>query len=343
MIRIAGHAAHARRRRDSVIAGMVLVLLLAASDGHAAASADSLSVIYPPDRSYVESEVIGVVVNTWPTMIDEIRISVNGMRQGLAPKPVDRYVMCYDGIHLRDGLNELTVAGLQKTKKVREVKVKVFRRSDLSEDASAAPAGFTKFLFHTREREKGCTSCHRLDYGENGAADAQFPCTACHAKMLNDYQNVHGPSASGDCLICHDRKSRNPKLAVPDPVSNICFGCHEDSWGKKKYRHAPTAAGMCATCHNPHASEFRYFLRKGTVDLCTSCHFEILTRPHVVNSFSNDKGHPLQNRRDPLRPGRILSCASCHNPHGENSRVFLNNYDESQSLHLFCLGCHKFN
>ncbi len=327
--------------KNVLIAGMIIGLVLAAA-GTPAAPADIISLASPPDRSYVESEVIGVIVNGWPTMIDEITITVNGRRQNLPARPFRRFVMCYDGIHLSYGMNEIVVTGLWQKRTVQQRTVHVFRRSDLSEDAVSAPDGFGKFVFHTDESEKGCQSCHQFDFDEAETVPGKSPCAVCHTRMLNDYPNVHGPAAYGDCLMCHDARSRNPKLAAAKPIGKTCLGCHELDWEKKKYRHAPTATGACTICHNPHASEERYFLRAGTVTLCASCHAEILTRPHVVSSFSNNSGHPLQNRRDPLQPDRSLTCASCHNPHGENSRKFLNNYDESQSLHLFCLTCHRF-
>lgn len=321
----------------------VCAILICSSPGTAAAAA-SLSVASPPDRSYVESGLISVVLNGWSTVVDEIRVSVNGRKQNIASKPFNRYVMCYDGIPLAYGMNKIKITGFKKGKKIQELTTQIFFRSDISTIANSAPDGFKRYLFHTDENEKECLSCHELDFRKAGEPQGpdRSPCYLCHEKMLSNYKFIHGPSAVWSCLMCHDEKARAPKLSVMQPVSKICANCHENSWDNKKYGHGPTAAGACTTCHNPHAADRNYFLRLEVFDLCTSCHEEIPSKPHVISSFFGNGGHPLQRSPNPLNPARDMNCASCHNPHGGNSRVFLNNYEESMPMQRFCLSCHRF-
>ena len=319
--------------------------LIFSSLGWAASSVSGLSIIIPPDKSSVESSVISVVLNGWQTMVDEIAISVNNHKQDVTAKKFDRYDMCYNGIRLSYGMNNITIIGYKNGRKVHELTTRVFFRSDLSPPANNAPDGFKKYLFHTGENEKKCFPCHELDFrktGEQQEGPDQSPCYVCHKMILSGYKFVHGPAAVWSCFMCHDGKSRNPKLTVTSPVSQFCANCHENSWDAKKYRHAPTAAGSCTACHNPHAADKPYFLRMSAGDLCLSCHEEIPTRPHVISSVSSENGHPLNNRPDPLKPGESLTCTSCHNPHGGNSSVFLNGYNEAKSMKFFCMSCHKW-
>lgn len=320
--------------------------LICSSSGWAASSASGLSIVLPPDGSSVESSVISVELNGLKTVVDEIAISVNGHKQDITAKKIERVDMCYAGIRLSYGMNNITITGFKNGRKVQELTTRVFFRSDLSALANNAPDGFKEFLFHTANNEKKCSPCHELDFRkagdqEQGAAE-QSPCYVCHKMILSGYKFVHGPAAVWSCLMCHDGKSGKPKLAVPSPVSQFCANCHELSWNTKKYLHAPTAAGSCTTCHNPHGADKPYFLRMSAGDLCLSCHEEIPKRPHVIASFSSERGHPLKGRPDPLKPGEDLTCTSCHNPHGGNSSVFLNNYDEAKPRRFFCMSCHNW-
>jgi predicted CXXCH cytochrome family protein len=276
-------------------------------------------------------------------MFDELRVLVNDSRQWETRKSVSRYVLCFDGIHLSYGLNRIRVAGFKKGKQAGEIVFTVYFRSDISAEANEAPGGYKQYLFHTAINEKSCASCHQLDFrrmSEMQQEDGPSPCYQCHKKMLSEYTMAHGPAAVWSCAICHDVRSSDPKLAVATPSSRICVDCHETNWGTFKYMHGPTAAGSCTLCHNPHASNIRHFLRTGTVNLCSSCHEDVLRTPHVLVSFSGIGGHPVSNRLDPSRTGAYLTCASCHNPHGGNSATFLNNYDESKSIKVFCRTCH---
>ena len=329
-----------------ILISAICAALLFSSPGWAAppakAAVTGLVVAQPPENSIVQSGMLIVVLKGATGLVDEIQISVNNRKQTLAPKTFKQDLVCYDGIRLSYGLNSVKVSGFKNNKKTEEITRQVFYQDDLSTGSISIPAGFKAYRFHINENEKACSSCHGLDFrkAEDPQDPLRSPCYQCHKKMLSEYSFTHGPSAVWSCLMCHDRKAKTPKLAVASPVAPICGGCHEISWEKKKYQHAPTAAGACTTCHNPHAEDRQYFLRKETVELCASCHEEILSRPHVINSFSGNGGHPLRYRPDPSHPGKYLTCASCHNPHGGNSSVFLNNYDESMPMKRFCTSCH---
>ncbi len=327
----------------------VCAVLLSSSLGWAASPeksvpAGSISVTMPPDKAIVKSGMLIVVLKGAPDLVDEIQISVNNRKQSLVQRKFKRDFACYDGIRLSYGLNTVKVSGFKNNEKTEEITRQIFYQDDLSTGSISIPAGFKSYRFHIDEQEKGCSSCHGLDFrkSEDPKDPLQSVCYQCHKKMLSEYQFSHGPSAVWSCLMCHDGKAKKPKLAVVKPDEKSCSACHDTSWDHKKYRHAPTAAGACTTCHNPHASNRQYFLRMETGDLCASCHEEILRKPHVIGSFSGNAGHPLKRSPNPYNRTKDFNCVSCHNPHASESPVFVDAYDESKSIKKFCTTCHKY-
>ncbi|MCK9419634.1 MAG: hypothetical protein M0R70_09675 [Nitrospirae bacterium] len=326
----------------------VCAALFSSSPGWAAspgkAAVDGLVITQPPERSIVQSGLLIVALKGPPGLVDEIQISVNSTKQVLAPKKFKQEIVCYDGIRLSYGLNTVKISGFKNNKIIEEITRQVFYQDDLSTGSISIPAGFKPYRFHIDENEKQCSSCHGLDFrkAEDPQNPLQSPCYRCHKKMLSEYSFTHGPSAVWSCLMCHDGKAKKPKLTVAAPVAPICGGCHEISWDKMKYQHAPTAAGACTTCHNPHAENRQYFLREETGDLCASCHEEILHKPHVIEGFSGNAGHPLKRSPNPFDRTKDFNCASCHNPHASKSPVFVEAFDETKSIKKFCTTCHKF-
>ncbi len=311
----------------------------------AAAGAVSVELVIPPDKSYVESELISIVANVSRFKVDDLQVSVNGMQQQIAPPLIslNRDTLCFEGVRLSYGMNQIRVTGYLNGKQTAEIVRNVYYHSDIRKEASTPPEGFRRYLFHSDSFQKECSSCHDMDFrtgGDKKREPDRSPCSVCHKKMIN-YKFVHGPAAVWSCTQCHEAKTKRSKLAVAEPVSDVCSTCHEFSWNNKKYMHAPTAAGMCIACHSPHASDNQYFLRLKTNQLCTSCHEEVLSRPHIIVGFSG-KGHPLEDIINQSNFRIKLMCTSCHNPHGENSSKLLNGYDERTSRLEFCKKCHEF-
>ena len=309
----------------------------------AEAASGGLAVITPPDKAIAESEMVSVVLRLGGNGLDQVQISVNNRKYPPLDRPNNQLYLCKDGFQLSYGMNRIKVAGLKDGRKVEEVTTQVFYKSELAQSSASPPAGFRKYSFHVDSYEKTCVPCHQLDFSKIDAdrsSGEKSPCHVCHKMILNSYAFVHGPAAVGSCFMCHDAKSRDPKLAVLKPDATVCANCHENSWAGRKYQHGPTQAGSCTTCHNPHASNYTYFLRLSPGDLCVACHEEVLFRPHVISGFSGKGGHPVRKSPDPYKPGREFNCVSCHNPHAGNSPTFLNGYDSSQPLERFCLACH---
>jgi predicted CXXCH cytochrome family protein len=84
-------------------------------------------------------------------------------------------------------------------------------------------------------------------------------CFRCH-RLRVEKKYVHGPLASGGCLVCHDpHASRYPRLLVSDSDS-FCFHCHEAERVARIEGHAGLQGG-CTQCHDAHASDERFLLK----------------------------------------------------------------------------------
>lgn len=121
-------------------------------------------------------------------------------------------------------------------------------------------------------------------------------------------------------------------------LMEACLRCHHEVV-EGKHRHGPVEAGQCNVCHDPHSSPNPAWLRNPSWDLCTACHTEKATGRHVVAGFAGDTTHPTRLKRDPARPGKRLSCTSCHDPHiGETADLY--SYSAKTRMEL-CNICHS--
>jgi predicted CXXCH cytochrome family protein len=76
---------------------------------------------------------------------------------------------------------------------------------------------------------------------------------------------VHGPVASGQCVICHEpHRALNPHLLKKaEPL--ICFQCHDESTLKVVPGHDRATYEACLDCHAGHQSSAKHLLKVGTV------------------------------------------------------------------------------
>jgi predicted CXXCH cytochrome family protein len=191
--------------------------------------------------------------------------------------------------------------------------------------------------------EAGCGSCHVGTHaGEKPAPTLSAPvpalCFTCHDREPILKGIPHAPAANGKCTACHDpHGSAQPKLLIA-PVPDLCFTCHSPGTLAKKNVHVSAAQGKCLVCHAPHASESAGVLTQLVEEHCRSCHDDI-TGQHVLARVSPGDSHPLQGKPDPLRRGRVLACASCHNPHaaGLSKSAPLGSREPGES----CIRCHR--
>jgi predicted CXXCH cytochrome family protein len=326
----------------SILLPFIIALSLAAFPALAAPVPGGVALLSPRDRSFVESDLVTLIVRMDGKVINNVKVTLNGKGQDAAVSKEGSFHVAFEGIRLSPGMNSLHMTGYKDGKSVTEKDCLLFFRSDLDPIAGSPPAGFARYWFHTASNQKECTPCHRLDFAgtvENPAEPGKSPCHDCHGKLIANYRFVHGPAAVWSCTACHETGDSGRKLAVRQPDEKVCLPCHENDWSKMKYLHGPTAAGNCTACHNPHASNENYFLRLNTADLCVACHDDIASKPHVISGFSGIAGHPVRKSPDPFNPGRDFTCASCHNPHATDFPFMLSG--DSSSMFQYCQSCHK--
>ncbi len=319
----------------------------------AEAVTSGVTVHYPPDNMIMEFGLLGISMGVPDGSADVITATVNE-KEVLRIVPDLRYE-CFS-VPLGIGVNHIVITAAKKGETVFTAMLQAFRRSELDRGYNIAPTGFSRDFFHMK-RNDDCAECHVLvpketdrvpvsptsfiaeAFNSNTVAAATSTCYSCH-KRLADSAYVHGPVAVWSCLSCHDRDAE-PVYSVKKPDTDVCFNCHTEQkidWAAKKYSHGPVTIGKCAICHSPHGSENEFNLHKPTWEMCVNCHAEKGTGQHVLGSAYSAEGHPTRNRPDPVRIGKELSCASCHNPHASNI-LHLWSFDVPDMFAL-CKKCH---
>ncbi len=193
--------------------------------------------------------------------------------------------------------------------------------------------------------EAGCPSCHAAPHAKKKPELSLVSappdlCFNCHDKAVFTKKVQHSAVAAGMCTSCHNPHSSNNRKLLKAEQPELCYTCHDKGMFTKKTVHAPVAAGMCGDCHNPHSSDTMFQLPKPIDDLCVSCHTEtnIANGVHIARGFKAS-GHPIKEKKDPLRSGREFACTACHDPHSSDW-VKLYRYKARSAFEL-CQYCHK--
>ncbi len=317
------------------------------------AEAETVTLYYPPDKIVMEFDLLNISMEVPQASADLIIAKVNDKeRTSIIP---DKKYECFS-VPLALGINRIDITASKDGKQVFNTTLNVFRRSDLVGNYMKTPAGFKKDYFHMGDNSR-CSECHILEpketdkkpvsptsfiaetFDKKTVIQATSTCYSCHNKIASS-PYVHGPVAVWSCLSCHDEKS-DPKYSVKKPDSEVCFGCHieqKTDWQSKKFTHGPVTLGKCAICHSPHSSEYPANLYKSTWDLCVTCHADRGSGRHVLGDAFSTEGHPTRDKPDPVRIGKQLSCASCHNPHASNFPHLW--AFEVQDMFDLCRKCH---
>jgi predicted CXXCH cytochrome family protein len=308
------------------------LLLFCAYPAGAAFAQDIFTIHYPPDKIIKEYGLLGVTFSLTKGIADKVVVRVNNK----SVKELSSFakINCFS-VHLEPGINTIEFVALKDDALINKMTRNVFRRSDLIGAYKHWPPDYRRDSFHSGKREL-CAECHQLEPTEvdrlpvnvstpsvagqdGGRSKKTSTCYSCH-QGITSYPFVHGPAAAWICLSCHDENSM-PRYAVAKPDSEACYKCHLDKkqlWLNKKYRHGPVTLGKCTICHNPHAEKNAFNLYKRTWDLCVNCHFEMGSGRHILGDSFSQEGHPTKEKDDPVRKGRELTCASCHDPHASD-------------------------
>lgn len=313
----------------------------------AAAYAENLTLIYPADKTVVSRSDFLIIKGGNAPPLEELTIEVNGVVSDPLDISSEEYKAAFADFLILEptwspGENSVVVQGIVGGKIVSTAKADVFF-SKLEDPLAIAPPGFKPFVMHTAEKEALCIPCHNIQPSDTelkSATAESNPCASCHARMFND-KFVHGPEGVFQCSDCHDSKSRPQRWQITKDEVTLCGECHTekiDEFKKNAFVHGPIATGNCTICHNPHASAEPAQLNAPTNLLCVGCHSSVKEGDHVVRGVGG-AGHPLSKGKDPLRPGKTMSCASCHNPHGGAGKSFFRN--NLTGRFALCQLCHK--
>ncbi len=297
------------------------------------ADQERITINYPPDKVIMEFGLLSVSLTVPAGSADKIQARVNDNEMiNITP---DQVYECFS-VPLKLGINKIYITAIKDGNKIFDETLSVFLRSDLVGEFSNSPADFRKDYFHMKGRPR-CAECHKLEpkefdktpvsptsfvaeaFDRKTVIEATSTCYSCHKKIAAS-PYVHGPVVVWSCLSCHDKDSE-PKYSVGKPDAEVCFGCHieqKNEWTAQKYMHGPVTIGKCAICHSPHSAKYPFNLYKPTWDLCVNCHAEKGSGKHVLGDAFSSEGHPTKGRPDPLRIGKEMTCASCHNPHASN-------------------------
>lgn len=104
-----------------------------------------------------------------------------------------------------------------------------------------------------------CQACHESQATNALVAPRDQICFRCHEIAL-DRQHVHGPIASGGCLVCHDPHGSGNRALLVSASDSFCFDCHDRGVVQAIAGHEGTEEG-CTDCHDAHASDSQSLLK----------------------------------------------------------------------------------
>ena len=126
-------------------------------------------------------------------------------------------------------------------------------------ESGVVHAGAGGLVEHGPYAARLCNACH--DAGATNAlvAPPDRLCFRCH-DLGSGKTYVHGPIASGGCLVCHDPHSSPNRYLLVSASDSFCLHCHD--------REAVAGIGAhhgleenCTICHDAHMSDKKYLLR----------------------------------------------------------------------------------
>ncbi len=133
-----------------------------------------------------------------------------------------------------------------------------------SKPGDIAPAGG----WHVHPPLKNCVNCHgdqrQTGFSRKVQLVAQVPqlCHKCHDEFSTLESWVHGPVATGDCLVCHEPHKTKAEFLLRKPVPELCYQCHEVQAIRMVKNHDGEAYSSCTDCHDGHAGATRSLLRQ---------------------------------------------------------------------------------
>ena len=123
--------------------------------------------------------------------------------------------------------------------------------------AAAAPVLMSRD--HGPYAARMCGACHEAAATNALVEPKDQLCFRCH-ELRVDRRYVHGPVASGGCLVCHDPHSSPYRFLLVSDSDSFCFHCHDHAAVAAVPGHEGVESG-CTGCHDAHASDTKFLLR----------------------------------------------------------------------------------
>ncbi len=150
-----------------------------------------------------------------------------------------------------------------------------------------------------------------------GSASNGRGCESCHGAS-----GEHASTMQSPAVVFGDGGGRFTASDV-EIQNRQCLSCHQTTetvhWAASAHQSADLA---CASCHTIHVAPQTALIERTDSGLCLSCHLE-------QRSQLNRRSH------HPVAEG-LMSCTSCHNPHGSDTVALLS----KSSITDTCTSCH---
>lgn len=188
--------------------------------------------------------------------------------------------------------------------------------------------GLVRDVSHSPYKKKNCSACHRKGQASTGID----VCLECHKNVMAGMYKTHSHLAIGkgnSCIQCHAPHAGDTKALLKGHLVSVCRNCHEDTFKRQEerlYVHVK-AVNECGKCHDVHGSNRMAMLSGDGNSICVECHA-------AQGAFT----HPVGDKVFDPRTGHVMTCVTCHNPHGTDYK----NHLRLSGTKTLCVQCHKF-
>ena len=121
------------------------------------------------------------------------------------------------------------------------------------------------------EPQANCERCHGNQKQESFSRQVNLVsplpalCYECHDMPQVGQGWIHGPVASGQCVICHEPHRSLNRYLLKRPEPQICLQCHEETSLTEVPGHEQASFQACLDCHAGHSSFAKHLLKAGAV------------------------------------------------------------------------------
>lgn len=185
--------------------------------------------------------------------------------------------------------------------------------------------------------ESTCLTCHQnIEKSYHATAHGRAWDSRTPAATTHGCETCHGPGRAHVDAGGDKTKIRVFSTLTPTEASSTCTTCHNRGthllWANSPHENRQVG---CLSCHGIHTfkSEKAQLKRATEVELCATCHRDKTQRVLRTSHM------PVQSSATASRAshGVVMTCTSCHNPHGSaNVRMLKTGSDINES----CTTCH---